>query len=416
MSTLPLAGRPSTEVLDDLTARKELDIKWREGRAFSLAYFAGQDVASLAEEAYRRFSGDNGLNPAAFPSLRALNSDVVDVVKGWVGGSPAAAGFLTSGGTESLLMAVKAARDRLFVERGVTKPNVVLPTSAHAAFEKAAHYFGLENRRVAVTDDWRADTAEMANAIDDNTVLLVGSAPQYPQGVIDDIPTIADLAGQRGINCHVDACMGGVILSFLKRLGQDIPPWDLSVPGVSSVSIDLHKFGYTAKGASVMIYANKDLRSYQSFITDNWLGGTYGSSGVLGTKSAGPLAAAWAVMQYLGDEGYLRLAKLARNATLELAQGVKNNLDLKLRAEPESTLFSFGASNPAELNIFAVADELWRRGWYVDRQSPPDSLHCTVNAVHFDKVKSFIDDLNESVKIVKSKSATGESGSYGSVE
>jgi glutamate/tyrosine decarboxylase-like PLP-dependent enzyme len=269
---------------------------------------------------------------------------------------------------------------------------------------------------VAVTDDWRADTAEMANAIDDNTVLLVGSAPQYPQGVIDDIPTIADLARQRGINCHVDACMGGVILSFLKRLGQDIPPWDLSVPGVSSVSIDLHKFGYTAKGASVMIYANKDLRSYQSFITDNWLGGTYGSSGVLGTKSAGPLAAAWAVMQYLGDEGYLRLAKVARNATLELAQGVQNNLDLKLRAEPESTLFSFGASNPAELNIFAVADELWHRGWYVDRQSPPDSLHCTVNAVHFDKVKSFIDDLNESVKIVKSKSATGESGSYGSVE
>lgn len=416
MSALPLAGRASAEVLDDLTARKELDVRWREGRAFSLAYFASQEVTSLAEEAYRRFSGDNALNPAAFPSLRALNSDVVDTVKGWVSGPPGAAGFLTSGGTESLLMAVKAARDRLFVERGVIKPNMVLPASAHAAFEKAAHYFGIENRRVAVNDNWRANTTEMANAVDDNTVLLVGSAPQYPQGVIDDIPTIAALASERGINCHVDACMGGVILSFLKRLGENIPPWDFSVPGVSSISVDLHKFGYTAKGASVMVYANKDLRSYQSFITDNWLGGMYGSSGVLGTKSAGPLAAAWAVMQHLGDEGYLRLAEVARNATLKLSQGIKSSPDLDLRAEPESTLFSFGASNPADLNIFAVADELWNRGWYVDRQSPPDSLHCTVNAVHFDKIGLFLDDLNKSVRLVKSKSATGESGSYGSVE
>lgn len=288
----------------------------------------------------------------------------------WLGATPQSAGFMTSGGTESILMAVKAARDRLLALRAIRNPNMVLPTSAHAAFAKAGAYFGVEVRRVAVQPDWRANVAAMRDVTDENTVLIVGSAPQYPQGVIDDIVGIAKIAIDFDINCHVDACMGGVTLAYLARLGENIAPWNLQVPGVSSISVDLHKFGYTSKGASVIIYATKHLRSFQGFITDDWLGGFYGSSGVLGTKSGGSMASAWAVMHFLGDDGYLRLTRQAREATLQLADFVRESQDLVLRAEPESTLLCFGARDPSALNVFAVADELSKRGWYVDRQTP----------------------------------------------
>ena len=392
------------------------DVRWREGRAFSLAYNAGPDALAVAEEAYRRFSGENALNTDAFPSLKRIQAEVVAMAGVWLGATPQSAGFMTSGGTESILMAVKAARDRLLALRGIRNPNMVLPTSAHAAFAKAGAYFGVEVRRVAVQPDWRANVAAMRDVTDENTVLIVGSAPQYPQGVIDDIVGIAKIAIDFDINCHVDACMGGVTLAYLARLGENITPWNLQVPGVSSISVDLHKFGYTSKGASVIIYATKHLRSFQGFITDDWLGGFYGSSGVLGTKSGGSMASAWAVMHFLGDDGYLRLTRQAREATLQLADFVRESQDLVLRAEPESTLLCFGARDPSALNIFAVADELSKRGWYVDRQTPPDSLHCTVNAIHHDKIDWFTKDLHECVAIALGQQSSGSVGTYGTVE
>jgi glutamate/tyrosine decarboxylase-like PLP-dependent enzyme len=392
------------------------DVRWREGRAFSLAYNAGPDALAVAEEAYRRFSGENALSTDAFPSLKQIQAEVVAMAGVWLGATPSSAGFMTSGGTESILMAVKAARDRLLAERQIRHPNMVLPTSAHAAFAKAGAYFGVEVRRVEVGSDWRADVSAMRSRVDENTVLIAGSAPQYPQGVVDDIVGIAKVASDSQINCHVDACMGGVTLAYLERLGEPIPPWNLKVPGVSSISVDLHKFGYTSKGASVIMYASKHLRSYQGFVTDDWLGGLYGSSGVLGTKSGGSMASAWAVMHFLGDDGYLRLTRQAREATLQLASIIRDSSDLVLRAEPESTLLCFGAQEPRTLNVFAVADELSKLGWYVDRQSPPDSLHCTVNAIHHDKIDWFAKDLRNSVETVLSQRSTGKLGAYGTVE
>ena len=297
-------------------------MRWRDGRAFTLVYYGGDDVLAVAEEAYRKYSSENALNTDAFPSLRTLQAEVVAFVGDWLQAGDDGAGFMTSGGTESILMAVKAARERGRKEFGITEPNIVLPTSAHAAFEKGCYYFGLESRRVAVGTDWRADVGAMEAAIDENTVLLVGSAPQYPQGVIDPITEIAALAQSRNINCHVDACMGGVTLTYLARLGESVPAWNFAVPGVTSISIDLHKYGYTAKGASVIMHRNKTLRGYQTFVTDNWLGGVYGSSGVLGTKGGGSMAAAWAVMRYLGNDGYMRVTAAARKACLELAAAV----------------------------------------------------------------------------------------------
>jgi sphinganine-1-phosphate aldolase len=413
---LPLHGWSRDDVLARLDTMRSGDVDWRHGRAFTLAYYAGAEVHALSEEVFGAFMTDNALNTHAFPSLREIQADVVDIVSAWLRGGSDAAGFMTSGGTESILLAVKAARERGRAERGVARPNIVLATSAHAAFEKGAYYFGLESRRVPVGSDWRADPDAMAAAIDDDTVLLVGSAPQYPQGVIDPIEDIAALAAARDISCHVDACMGGVTLTYLERLGHEIPPWTFEVPGVTSVSVDLHKYGYTAKGASVIVHRDRNLRRFQTFTTDNWLGGTYGSSGVLGTKSGSSMAAAWAVMHHLGDDGYLRLTEAARRACVELATALAQRPELVLRASPEATLFAFGAADPSRLDVFALADALWRRGWYVDRQGPPDSLHCTVNAVHDGLIPAFLEVLDSSVDEVLASGSAGARGAYGTVE
>jgi sphinganine-1-phosphate aldolase len=416
MKPLPTKGIPAPQVFDELESLRADDVDWRNGKVFSLAYYAGPQAIAVAEDAYRRFSGENALSTDAFPSLRIMQQDVLSMVGPWLGANKDSAGFMTSGGTESILMVVKAARDQFAQTRGVTTPNIVLPTSAHAAFEKACHYFGVESRRSAVAQDWRADVAAMERLIDDNTVMLVASAPQYPQGVVDDVTGIAALASSRGINCHVDACMGGVTLAYLVKLGHPIPAWNLSVPGVTSISVDLHKYGYTSKGASVVMYSSKSLRAHQGFFTDNWLGGMYASSGMLGTKSGGSIASAWAVLRHLGDDGYTALVRQTRNATEQLANHIVAHPHLVLRAYPDSTLICFGAADPSVLNVFAVADELRIRGWYVDRQTPPDSLHCTVNAIHHDKIDAFVVDLDASIESVLSTRLSGDVGSYGNLE
>jgi glutamate/tyrosine decarboxylase-like PLP-dependent enzyme len=412
----PQQGTPAADVLESLRQMRGNDVQWQEGRAFSLAYFAGHELHDLADEAHRLYSGTNGLNTAAFPSLQRLQSDIVGTVIRWFHGDDQAAGFVTSGGTESLLLTIKAARERGRAERGVTRPNVVLPASAHAALEKGCHYFGVESRRVPVRNDWTADPDAMSAACDDDTVLLVASAPQYPQGVIDPVERIAALAAERGVNCHVDACMGGVTLPSLERLGETVPLWDFRVEGVTSISVDLHKYGYSTKGCGVLVHRNRRLRSYQTFVTENWLGGLYGSSGILGTKGGGPWAAAWALLQHLGDDGYDRLTASARNTAKRLAAGIRATPGLILRAEPASTLLCIGAAEPEALDVNAVADLLWQRGWYVDRQGPPSSLHLTVNAVHEPLVEEFLGDLRECVDDAQRRQAEGTAGAYGTVE
>ena len=413
---IPNAGMSPEAISAQLEQMRRGDVRWRDGRAFTLVYYAGDDVLAVAEDAYRRYSTENALNTDAFPSLRTIQSEVVEMVGEWLHAGDEGAGFMTTGGTESILMAVKAARERGRKELGITQPNVVLPSSAHAAFEKGCYYFGLESRRVPVRSNWRADVAKIEAAVDDNTVLIVGSAPQYPQGVIDPIADIAEIAAARNINCHVDACMGGVTLTYLTRLGEPIPPWTFAVPGVTSISVDLHKYGYTAKGASVIIHRNKQLRSHQTYVTDNWLGGVYGSSGVLGTKGGGSMAAAWAVMNYLGNDGYLRVTRAARRACLQLTAAVAAIPELTVRAHPDATLLAFGAADESQLDVFAVAHALWKRGWYVDRQGPPPSLHCTVSAVHEGKIEAFVTDLHACVDEVLAASSRGEQGAYGTID
>jgi sphinganine-1-phosphate aldolase len=405
-------GRTADDVLSDLDAMAADDVDWKGGKVFSLAYYAGAEIYDVARSANDRFMTTNALNMAAFPSIRRMHAEVVDTVAGWLGGGDDAAGFMTTGGTESLLMAVKAARER-GRERGIDEPEMVLPESAHAAFEKGAHYFGVRSIRTPAGEGYGADVSAMADAVTDRTVLVVGSAPHYPQGVIDPIPEIAEIAAAAGANCHVDACMGGVTLPFMRRLGEEVPPFDFAVPGVTSMSVDLHKYGYTAKGASVIVHRDKALRRHQTFVTDNWTGGVYGSSGVLGTKSGGPIAAAWAVMQHLGEDGYLRLTADARRATVQLRSRLEAIEGVEVLGPAPVTLIAFRCT---DVDTFAVADVVARDGWYCDRQGPPDSLHCTVHAGHVDTVDAFADAVAAAVEEVAAAGGTGEKGAYGTVE
>jgi len=244
----------------------------------------------------------------------------------------------------------------------------------------------------------------------------VASAPSYPQGVVDPVPELAALASERGILCHVDACMGGFLLPFLERLGHVDLPWDFRVPGVTSISADVHKYGYAPKGVSTVTYRTRELRRYQTFVFDGWLGGAYGSPAMAGTRPAGPLAAAWAVLHHLGEEGYLRLADAAWGAARTLEAGVKAVPGLAVRGEPDATLLAFGAEDPAALDVFAVADVLGARGWYLDRQTPPDSLHATVTAGHAESVDELVADLAEAVAEVGGGRTTDRSTTYATLE
>lgn len=409
---LPERGLPADEVLARVDALAAGDVDWRGGRAFSLAYHAGPEVEQVADEAARRFLSTNALNPLAFPSLGRMQADVVRMVADLLHGGEEAAGFLTSGGTESILLAVKAARERGRA-LGVERPRMVLATTAHAAFTKAAQYFGVEDVRVPVGPDFRARPEAMAAAATPGTVLVVASAPSYPQGVVDPVGDLAAVAAERDALCHVDACMGGMTLPYLERLGHPVAAFDFRVPGVTSMSVDLHKYGYTAKGASVIVHRDRDLRRFQTFATDDWLGGRYASSGILGTKSGAPVASAWAVLHHLGDDGYLRLAADARAATEALVDGLAALPGARVLAPPDATLlaFTFDGADP-----FAVGRALWERGWFVDQQQPPPSLHCTVSAAHGPVVAGFLTALASAVEEVTAAGATAGAAPYAVLE
>ncbi len=397
---LPARGVDAPTVLarlDDLAAD---DRDWRGGRVFSLVYSAGDGVHDLLTRAANRFSAENALNMAAFPSLGTMQQDIVAITSGLLGadrrpaGAPPVRGYLTSGGTESLLQATRTARDWGRASGRTSRPNMVLATSAHAAFEKAAHYFDVEARRVPVRPDGSADVDAMADAADDDTVLVVGSAPSYPQGVIDPIPDLGALALDRGVLCHVDACLGGFLLPFLVTLGHVTRPWDLSVPGVTSISADLHKYGYASKGVSVIVYGDRELGRLQPFVTSNWLGGLYGSPSLAGTRPGGPIAAGWAVLHHLGEDGYLRLAEDAWQAATALRTAIGSTPGIALRGSPDATVFAFGDDGTGRVDAFALGDALAARGgWYFDRQTPPDSLHATVHAGHLAVVDELRHDL-----------------------
>ena len=412
---LPEQGLTTAEIVANLTAKRANDVRWQEGRTFGMVYDAGPEAHEAVEAAALMFLHDNALNTLAFPSLGEIQSEVVGITAELLHGAPDAAGFMTSGGTESILMGVRAAVERAQSERGITEPEMVLPISAHAAFHKAAHYFGVKVNRVPVDADWRADVDVAASLVNANTALVVGSAPQYPQGIVDPIPELAALALEAGASFHTDACMGGFVLPFMEQLGTDVPPWDFRVEGVTTISADIHKLGYAPKGASIILHRTKALRRYQTFVFDDWLGGFYASPNMQGTRPALPMATAWAILHHLGLEGYRRLTQTTIETADRMRAGVRAIPGLMVPGDPRAHLLSIVAADPA-VDVFAVGDALAQRGWFHDRQKPPDALHSTVSAGNAPVIEEYLRDLAECVDHVAGERLADRSTNYATLE
>jgi glutamate/tyrosine decarboxylase-like PLP-dependent enzyme len=311
---------------------------------------------------------------------------------------------------------VFAARERARAKRPwVRRPNLVMPVTAHVALDKAAHWLGVRVRRVPVDADGRADLRAVRRAIDRNTVLVVGSAPSYPWGVVDPIAEMAALARRRGVPMHVDACFGGFILPWLERLGVPFPAWDFRVSGVTSISADAHKYGYAAKGASVLLYRDMDHMKHQFFVATHWPGGVYASPSLQGTRAGGPIAAAWAAMQAMGESGYLTRAQAAWDASERLRAGVRAVPGLRVLGLPHSPVVSYTSDDP-HLDVYALADQLEAAGWHVDRQQDPPSIHCSVGAANSPAIDAYLDDLSRAASIVRADptlATRGQAAMYG---
>lgn len=392
-------GSSRENLLAEMKEARSADVGWENGQSWGLVYHAGEDVDRVIKEAYNLFSHGNALDPQAFPSLKKFEIEVVDQTASLLNAGPDAVGSMTSGGSESSLMTVKASRDQAYSEKPqITEPEMIIPESAHPALDKAAHYLGIKTVRIPLAADYRVDLEAVRQSINANTILLVGSAPTYPHGVVDPIEELGQLALERNINLHVDACLGGFVLPFLERLNYFVPPFDFRIPGVTSIAADLHKYGYTAKGASLIIYRNSELRRHQFFTLTSWPGGLFGSSTITGTRPGGPIAAAWAVLNYLGEEGYMRLVREVMDTTCILQEGIKNTGKLEILGQPVMSVFAIGSN---KLDVYALADAMVKKGWQLGRQHLPPALHLTVTPPHTKIREAFLADLEKAVREVE---------------
>jgi sphinganine-1-phosphate aldolase len=374
-------------MLDEARAH---DVDWRGGRIGVYIHYAGDDVLEVAKKAYLKYFSENGLGPKAFPSLARFENEVVGMAANLLGGGKDAAGAMTTGGTESIFLAVKTARDWARKHRPFMRhPEIVVPYSAHPAFNKAADFMGLRIRRVPITKDFLADPAAMEAALGSDTVMMVGSAPAFPHGVVDPIPELGEIAERKGVWLHVDACVGGFIAPFARKLGVPIPAFDFSVPGVRSISADLHKYGYTAKGASTILYRDRESFSFQAYEFDQWPRGKYFTHSLVGTRAGGAIAAAWAVMNYLGEDGYMRVTKRILATRQAIEDGVRK-LGFQVWGKPLLSILAYGS---AREDIYAVADRLGEKGWFVGRLAEPHGIHLMLNLTHEPVVNQYLADL-----------------------
>lgn len=373
------------------------DLPVHGGRTLAYVYDSGDpEVDRVAREAVAAYAASNALDPTAFPSLLQMENELVGFACDLLDAPPTAVGTVTSGGTESILLAVQGARDSRPEARN---PRMVLPATAHAAFHKAAHYFGVEAVTVPGGPDFRADATAMADAIDDDTVLVVASAPSYAHGVVDPVGEIAAAAAARGVRCHVDACIGGWVLPYAARLGRPVPPWTFAVDGVTSISVDTHKYAYAPKGTSLLLHRDASLRRPQFFASAAWPGYTMLNATTQSTRSGGPVAGTWAVVEHVGDAGYLDLADRAFAAVDAIVASIEGEPALRVVVPPDSTLVALATDGSCD--PFTLTDELVSRGWYVQPQlsyaGGGPSVHLSVSAGTAAHVAELATALSESV-------------------
>jgi sphinganine-1-phosphate aldolase len=404
---LPTEGKTRADVMASLERSMAGDLAWNEGRTFSLVYGVGAEHLRLLQEAYSLFMATNGLGAGRiFKSLSTLEGELVSMSAELLGGADCP-GNVTSGGSESIILGVRAAQERARAERPqITRPELVLPASAHPAFDKAAHIFGIRNVRTPITKDYVADVQAMADAVNENTIGLVASAPNYPFGTIDPVTAIAEIARRHALHLHVDACVGGFALPFLRKLGQPIPPFDFGVPEVSTISADLHKYGFAARGTSLILYRDQTLQRRVGFKLDDWSGGPYRTPTMAGSRPGGMIAAAWAVFQHYGEAGFLELNRTMLDTSQRLRRGIEAIPGFHVLGDPAMYVWGFASD---AIDVMAVADAMAERRWYLGRQlTTPPSLHVVLTPIHAPVVDGFLRDLREVAESIARSGRSGE--------
>lgn len=388
-TALPETGSDWDELKARMLQMAAGDARWREGKTAVYVFNAGPEVERVQKEAYALFMSENGLGPAAFPSLARMEAEVVGFGLSLLNAPEGAAGAITSGGTDSITMAIKAARDHARKVRGVQGPlNIVLPRSAHPAFDKACALMEIEVRRTPLRD-YLADPAAMAEAADGTTAMIVGSAPNFPYGLIDPIEALSELALARDLWLHVDACVGGYLAPFVRMNGAEIPAFDFALPGVRSMSADLHKYGYCAKGASTVLFRSEAEKALMVFDFKDWPGGRMVTPTLAGTRPGGAIAAAWAVMNFLGVAGY-REKQAQVTAAREAIQAGAEALGFRILGRPQLGLMAFTRD---DVDCLAVWAKLRERGWFTGVTTEPKSLHLMLSPFHATVTEAYLADL-----------------------
>jgi sphinganine-1-phosphate aldolase len=418
---LPVTGRSREEVLKELQAlESQEESRWREGRVSGAVYNGDSEHIDFLNRVYALHSQSNPLHADLWPSATKFEAEVVAMTASMLGADAANAGkpadehicgAMSSGGTESIMLAIKTYRDWARAEKGITKPEMVAPSSAHPAFDKAAHYFGVKMVRVPVGPDFRADVAATKKALTRNTIVLIGSAPGFPHGVIDPISELSELARRKRIGFHTDACLGGFVLPFAKKLGYEVPPFDFRVPGVTSMSVDTHKFGYAAKGSSVVLYRGTALRSHQYFTATDWPGGIYFSPTFSGSRPGALIATAWASLVSMGEQGYLDATRRILETASAIKQGIRAMPELHVLGDP---LFVIAFGSEA-VDVFKVMEQMSEHGWSLNGLHKPAAVHLCVTLRHAQPgvAERFLTDLRAAVEHVKAH--PGEKGTMAPV-
>ena len=417
MKYIPDKDRSHKDNLNKLVIFGENDPQYKEAKTWSLVYYLNAEYTEFLQKAYGKYFSANGLNPTAFVSLKKLEKAILNYTAELLNVDENAAGVVTSCGTESCMLAVKTYRD-LGRAKGIKKPEIILPITAHVAWDKGAEYFGVKIRRAPLTEDMKVDIKAVEKMINKNTIMLLGSAPEYPHGIIDPIEELGELAQKNKIPLHVDACVGGYILPYLEKNGVELPKWDFRVPGVTSMTADIHKYGYAAKGASCILYRDLETFKYQVFVQQDWPGGIFASPAFLGTRPGGAYAAAWAAIHANGIKGYKELAKKTMEAANRLKKGILAINGLELFGDPKASLFSYHSTDPS-INIFVVGQAMLDKGWHLDCLQRPDGIHAMVTASHTDEiVDKYLEDLKEAISKTKAHPELAEKGAaatYGMV-
>lgn len=407
---IPQAGRDKKEILNELaTMADEENRRWQNGQVSGTFYHAGSDHLSFLNQAFSNFSHMNTIQFDLCPSMFKMESEILSMTANMLNAKEVKAvdpedevcGTLTSGGTESIMMAMKVYRDWAREEKGIQRPEILMPHTAHPAFDKSGEYFGMRCVHIPASGpDYRVNPQMMSKEINPNTAVIIGSAGNYPYGLIDPLEDLSDLALKHGVGFHVDGCLGGFLLPWIEKLGYPIPKFDFRLPGVTSMSADTHKYGFALKGTSVVLYRNNRLRRFQYFNIPDWPGGMYASPTSAGSRSGGLTAATWASMVYLGEDGYLAGAKAIMDVANEMQAGVKAIPELQLIGDPTFVISFYSDA----IDIYLVNDFMKTKGWRFNCLQLPPALHfCVTMPQTFNPgmAERWVKDLQDGVAYAK---------------